>query len=234
MTTPLSITMELQLDRITAYVVSLLTMTSTPLSIAMELSLDRITMWCRKLSVLHKQRLPSPTMRSSSSQAASSLNSKHYSGLISTRDGRFAHYWLVESENDPQNDPITLWVQGGPGGSSMIGLFTKIGPFVLNQQSAQSPAGAAPKLFRNDYTWTKNSTVLFWESPAPVGFSYCSNGKCPAWNDTSCAEENFCLPSKLLHHLYSEFSSNPFYLFGESYMRASTSPPWSSTSCCTR
>ena len=54
---------------------------------------------------------------------AGPLASRHFSGFIPTADGRFTHYWLIESENDPKNDPITLWVQGGPGGSSMEGFF---------------------------------------------------------------------------------------------------------------
>eukprot|EP01046_Picozoa_sp_COSAG06_P099676 COSAG06_NODE_45791_length_352_cov_0.616601_2_plen_55_part_01 len=27
------------------------------------------------------------------------------------------HYWLVESEADPQHDPLLVWYQGGPGAS---------------------------------------------------------------------------------------------------------------------
>jgi hypothetical protein len=148
---------------------------------------------------------------------ASSLNSRHFSGFMPTADGRFTHYWFIESENDPSNDPITLWVQGGPGGSSMIGLFTEIGPFVLNDQSGAVPDGDAPTLFRNEHTWTKNSSVIFWESPAPVGFSYCSGvAECPAWNDTTCAAENFLFLRNFFSG-YSEYSTNPFFLFGESY-----------------
>lgn len=33
--------------------------------------------------------------------------------------------WFVESERDPKKDPVILWVQGGPGGSSLDGMFTE-------------------------------------------------------------------------------------------------------------
>lgn len=105
----------------------------------------------------------------------------------------------------------------------MIGLFTEIGPFALNEQSVSGTAGAVPSLFRNPFAWNQNTTLLFWESPSPVGFSYCTdkdkavdNSLCPQWNDTSCAEENFAF-LKSFFGLYPEYSKNAFYMFGESY-----------------
>ena len=52
------------------------------------------------------------------------LPSKMYSGYIDVGENltHHIHYVFVESTNDPSNDPVVLWVQGGPGGSSLEGM----------------------------------------------------------------------------------------------------------------
>ena len=64
---------------------------------------------------------------------------RHYSGYIRTyypgREGVkvYTHYHLV-LHADPAA-PVLQWQQGGPGGSSLLGLFTENGPLTLNDAS---------------------------------------------------------------------------------------------------
>ena len=67
------------------------------------------------------------------------LPSKHYSGYLpvgktSGQPGQI-HYWLIESERDPANDPVVYWTNGGPGGSGITtGLLTEMGQFQLDEE----------------------------------------------------------------------------------------------------
>ena len=46
---------------------------------------------------------------------------KHYSGFMPLGDasGTELFFWFVESQRDPQSDPVVLWMNGGPGASSV-------------------------------------------------------------------------------------------------------------------
>ena len=66
------------------------------------------------------------------------------------------HYWFVESENNPETDPLTFWTNGGPGCSGMLGFLLELGPFHFEAEN---------KLRLNDYAWNKYSNILFVEQP---------------------------------------------------------------------
>nr|XP_058893762.1 lysosomal protective protein isoform X11 [Kogia breviceps] len=115
---------------------------------------------------------------------------RHYSGYLRGSGSKHLHYWFVESQNDPKSSPVVLWLNGGPGCSSLDGLLTEHGPFLIQ------PDGAT--LEYNPYSWNLIANVLYLESPAGVGFSY-SDDKSYATNDTeglavgnglSCYEQN--------------------------------------------
>lgn len=71
---------------------------------------------------------------------------------------------LFESERDPMNDGLVLWLNGGPGCSSLIGMLYENGPFLFKGEDTQ--------LSYNNYSWNKIANVIYLESPAGVGYSY--------------------------------------------------------------
>eukprot|EP01048_Picozoa_sp_COSAG05_P026640 COSAG05_NODE_7378_length_820_cov_0.854369_1_plen_176_part_01 len=107
------------------------------------------------------------------------LKSKHYSGYLPvgnlTGVAGMLHYWLIESENSPSTSPVVLWLNGGPGSSSLIGLLTENGQVATNEHSI-GPEGSMPQLFYNPYSWSQVANVIYLEQPKGVGFSYCTGG----------------------------------------------------------
>ncbi|KAG5542187.1 hypothetical protein RHGRI_021899 [Rhododendron griersonianum] len=90
-----------------------------------------------------------------------------YAGYVTVNQtaGRALFYYFVESPNNSLTDPLVLWLNGGPGCSSLgYGAMEELGPFRVNSDGKT--------LFRNEYSWNNVANVIFLESPAGVGFSY--------------------------------------------------------------
>ncbi|KGO41864.1 Peptidase S10, serine carboxypeptidase [Penicillium expansum] len=73
-------------------------------------------------------------------------------------------FWYFKSQSDPATSPLSIWLQGGPGGSSMFGAFTENGPCPVKNDSQST--------YRNEYAWTKHSNMLYIDQPVQTGFSY--------------------------------------------------------------
>lgn len=68
--------------------------------------------------------------------AAGALPSKQWAGLLTVDEriqGKY-FYWFFEAAEQPETKPLLIWLNGGPGCSSMDGLFLENGPFKLDDQ----------------------------------------------------------------------------------------------------
>lgn len=70
---------------------------------------------------------------SSKLNAGPFVNETWYSGLIdidhTDNQADDIFYWWFESRTDVSNDPLVLWLTGGPGCASEIALFYENGPY---------------------------------------------------------------------------------------------------------
>ena len=66
---------------------------------------------------------------------------------------RTIHYYLQSAETNPDTAPLVLWLNGGPGSSSLFGMFTEVGQLVFNAESLKTNTTVAPRLFYNPEGW---------------------------------------------------------------------------------
>ncbi|ORY13097.1 Alpha/Beta hydrolase protein [Clohesyomyces aquaticus] len=90
-------------------------------------------------------------------------------------------FWFFEARTSPETAPLTIWLNGGPGSSSMIGLFRESGPCEVIQMEN----GSFGTQF-NEWGWDRASNMLFIDQPTQTGFSYddAVNGTLNAWKGT--------------------------------------------------
>ncbi|KAK1311477.1 Serine carboxypeptidase-like 43 [Acorus calamus] len=113
---------------------------------------------------------------------------------------QFAGYVDHKAEADADNKPLTLWLNGGPGCSSVGGgAFTELGPFF--------PRGDGRGLLINSNSWNKVSNLLFVESPAGVGWSYSNTTNDYTTGDAATGHYIPQLAEVLLNH--NEYSNGP-------------------------
>ncbi|KAJ4405527.1 hypothetical protein N0V82_010310 [Gnomoniopsis sp. IMI 355080] len=87
-----------------------------------------------------------------------------YSGLVPVYDdpSRALFFMFGPTTGDPV-DEVTIWLNGGPGCSSLEGFFQENGPF-LWQAGTYQPV-------QNPYSWTNLTNMLWVEQPVTTGFS---------------------------------------------------------------
>ncbi|XXG51793.1 hypothetical protein AAC387_Pa03g0288 [Persea americana] len=135
-----------------------------------------------------------------------------YSGYVSVNkdSGRALFYWFVEAVEDPASKPLVLWLNGGPGCSSIAyGLAEEVGPFRVNADGKS--------LYLNPYSWNQVANMLFLDSPVGVGFSYSNNSQDLLTNgDERTAKDSLAFLQKWFKR-FPQYKGRELYLVGESY-----------------
>lgn len=82
---------------------------------------------------------------------------KSYSGYLTVNEARDSNlfFWYFPAESNGEEAPVILWLQGGPGVSSLFGLFEENGPFVVDKDGVK----------QRKYRWSQNHHVLYIDNP---------------------------------------------------------------------
>ncbi|XP_043704712.1 serine carboxypeptidase-like 45 isoform X2 [Telopea speciosissima] len=128
--------------------------------------------------------------------------------IVDDRKHRALFYYFAEAETDPASKPLVLWLNGGPGCSSLgVGAFSENGPF--------RPSGEI--LVRNEYSWNREANMLYLETPIGVGFSYSTDtSSYEAVNDMVTGIDNLVFLQRWFVK-FPEYRQRDLFITGESY-----------------
>ncbi|KAJ1906477.1 Cell death protease [Coemansia sp. IMI 209127] len=132
---------------------------------------------------------------------------KQYAGQIPMKgDKDVMFFWLLANTTNTQNqDKLVLWLNGGPGCTSLDGLFMENGPYKFD--------GANRLRFR-DYSLTQQFDVLYIDQPFGTGFSVSNtNDYKTSFKDVSLTLLRFL---EKFYKVFPEYRQRQLYISGES------------------
>jgi serine carboxypeptidase-like clade 2 len=136
----------------------------------------------------------------------------HYSGYVDLNkgSGKALFYWFFEAAENASQKPLVLWLNGGPGCSSVgYGAALELGPFLVEKDT--------PHLRLNKFSWNKVANILFLEAPVGVGFSYTNRSSdLDGLGDKITAEDSYTFLLNWFER-FPQYKSREFYIAGESY-----------------
>ncbi|KAF8322592.1 serine carboxypeptidase [Clavulina sp. PMI_390] len=135
-----------------------------------------------------------------------------YSGYLDVGYGtKHLFFYFFESRNDPDNDDVLMWINGGPGCSSSLGLFMELGPCSVENPLATGLNGTK----WNPSAWNTNANLFFLDQPVGVGFSYAEYGQTIGTTEDAAKDVDAFV--QLFFETFSQFKGRPFHMSGESY-----------------
>ncbi|CAH0405030.1 unnamed protein product [Chilo suppressalis] len=135
------------------------------------------------------------------------LGVNSHSGFLTVKEEYNSNlfFWYFPHENQAEV-PWIIWLQGGPGISSLFGLFELIGPLKIDDG----------KVKHRNLTWASDYSLLFVDSPVGAGFSFTDDDNGYTDNEDDVGAQLYELVIQLLQ-MFPELEQAPLFIAGESY-----------------
>ncbi|CAH9079062.1 unnamed protein product [Cuscuta europaea] len=133
---------------------------------------------------------------------------------VNSTTGSAIFYTFYEARNPISTNsqiPLLIWLQGGPGCSSMIGNFYELGPWRVSRKTG--PISLDP----NPGSWNRIFGLLFLDNPIGTGFSISASPEEIPRNQRDVARHLFIAIQKFIELDAASFRTRPIYITGESY-----------------
>ncbi|XP_062109591.1 serine carboxypeptidase-like 50 [Humulus lupulus] len=137
---------------------------------------------------------------------------------VNFSSGSAIFYAFYEAHNPISSlsqTPLLIWLQGGPGCSSMYGNFLEFGPWRVS--SAHPKSKSSYVLESNPAAWNRIFGVLFLDNPIGSGYSIAARNEDIPRDVNSVAKHLYMAILQFLELDPTLFKSRPVYIAGESY-----------------
>ncbi|KAJ3318715.1 Cell death protease [Blyttiomyces sp. JEL0837] len=140
--------------------------------------------------------------------SATTYLGNHYAGTVQINNvGDNMFFWyLDQAPNTTPSNKLVVWLNGGPGCSSLIGMFTENGPILIQNNS----------FIANPNSWNTQARVLYVDNPVGTGFSSLSVASHGPTEETQVSQ-TFVGFLNQFYTIFPEARSYDLYLTGESY-----------------
>lgn len=134
---------------------------------------------------------------------------KSYSGYftVDAEHDSNMFFWFFPAQKGSADAPVLLWLQGGPGGPSMFGLFIENGPLVVDKSG---------NVQEKNVTWNEYYHMLYIDNPVGTGFSFTNSSKGLSTDENHVATNLYSALTQFFK-VFNDYQKNDFYITGESY-----------------
>jgi carboxypeptidase D len=115
-------------------------------------------------------------------------------------------FWLYHNRHIGDRQRTIIWLNGGPGCSSMDGALMEVGPYRVHKDG---------KLVYNEGSWDEFANLLFVDNPVGTGFSYVNTDSYV--HELQEMADQFIIFMEKWFALFPEFENDDLYFAGESY-----------------
>ncbi|XP_038707189.1 serine carboxypeptidase-like [Tripterygium wilfordii] len=124
-------------------------------------------------------------------------------------DARMFYYFFQSRAS--KDDPVVIWLTGGPGANSAIAIFNGNGPFRIERHNLNYD-----HLTWNDYGWDMVSNIIYVDNPIGTGLSYSSDNNDIRHNQIDISNDLYHFLQEFFKK-YPDFINNDFFITGQSY-----------------
>ncbi|GFR92962.1 carboxypeptidase [Elysia marginata] len=178
-----------------------------------------LTPYIKKGQILEAQALSmvKDTCEASVNKSCHGVFPKSHAGFITADEqlGSNLFFWYFPSQDNP-DAPLALWLNGGPGITSMVGLFWENGPLRAVQKNDSAARLTDVELEARDGTWVGPLSMLYVDSPIGVGYSYSASAPTKFHKNMDQVTEDLYNFLEQFLQLFPDCRNRQLYIGGQS------------------